>query len=70
VQNVSAEIRMKGVANMHLIALLVGIIVILFLRRRYLKISKTELALIIALYVALVLLLTEPVVNLIKKLLT
>jgi hypothetical protein len=61
---------MKDFANMHLIALLVGIIVILFLRRRYLKISKTELALIIALYVALVFLFTEPVVKLIKKLLT
>jgi hypothetical protein len=62
--------NMKGLSLMHLIALIAGIILILFIRRRYRKISTTELALIIALYVALVFLFTVPVVNLIKKLLT
>ena len=61
---------MEGLSLMHLIALIAGIILILFIRRRYRKISATELALIIALYVVLVFLFTVPVVNLIKKLLT
>ena len=61
---------MKGLSLTNLIALIAGIILILFIRRRYRKMSKTELALIIALYVVLVFLFTEPVVNLIKKLVT
>ena len=61
---------MNSLSLMHLIALIAGIILILLIRRRYRKISTTELALIIALYVVLVFLFTVPVVNLIKKLLT
>jgi hypothetical protein len=61
---------MNSLSLMHLIALIAGIILILLIRRRYRKISTTELAVIIALYAALVLLFTEPIVNLIKKLLT
>jgi Ca2+/Na+ antiporter len=61
---------MIGFSFMHLIALLAGIIIILFIRRRYRKIRTTELVIIIVLYAVFVLLFTAPVVNLIKKLLT
>jgi len=53
----------------HLIAFIVGIILILLIRRKYRKISTTELVVSIILYALLVLLFTEPIVNLIRKLL-
>jgi hypothetical protein len=61
---------MIGFSLAHLIALIAGIIVIFSIRRRYRKIKTKELVIIIALYVVLVLLFTEPIVNLIKKLFT
>ena len=61
---------MSGISLVHLVALLVGIIVILLIRKRYHKIRPIELALIIGLYIVLVLIFTEPIVNLVKKLTT
>ena len=60
---------MNSLSLVHLIALLAGIIIILLIRKKYPKMRKTELIGIIILYVALVLIFTEPVVNLIKELL-
>lgn len=47
----------------HLIALIAGVAAVLLIRKRYTKISSMEVAIIIVLYFALVLLFTDPVVN-------
>jgi hypothetical protein len=61
---------MNGISLVHVVALIAGVILILLIKRRYRQISATELTVIIALYAALVLLFTEPIVNLIRKLFT
>ena len=61
---------MSGLTVVHLIALMAGIMVILFIRRKYPKITTKEVAVIIVLYVLLVVLFTEPIVNLIYRFLT
>lgn len=61
---------MTGLSVIHLIALIAGIIVILLIRRRYPEISTKEITVIIVLYIVLVFLFTEPLVNLINKFLT
>ncbi len=61
---------MSGLSVFHFIALVVGIVVIFLIRKKYRKISLGELTLIIILYAALVLLFTEPIVGLLKELLT
>ncbi len=47
----------------HLIVLVAGVVAVFLIRKKYPKISSTELAIIIVLYFALVLLFTDPVVN-------
>lgn len=47
----------------HLIALIAGVVAVFLIRKRYTKISSMEVAIIIVLYFALVLLFTDPVVN-------
>jgi Sec-independent protein translocase protein TatA len=42
----------------------------LLVRRKYRKISATELVVVVVLYVIFVLLFTEPIVNLVKSLLS
>lgn len=63
-------VEMSGLSVFHFIALVVGIVVIFLIRKKYRKISLGELTLIIILYAALVLLFTEPIVGLLKELLT
>ncbi|MEN6463676.1 MAG: hypothetical protein ABFD62_00700 [Syntrophaceae bacterium] len=55
---------------MHLIALVAGIVVLLLIRKRYPGISSKELAIIIFLYIILVFLFTEPVVNFFKTMMS
>ena len=61
---------MSGLSLLHLIALVAGLVVILLIRKRYRRISATELTVVVVLYAILVLLFTEPIVNLVKRLLT
>ena len=61
---------MSGLSLLHLIALVAGLVVILLIRKRYRRISTTELTVVVVLYAILVLLFTEPIVNLVKRLLT
>jgi hypothetical protein len=61
--------HMNNLSLVHLIVLIAGILLILLLRRKYQKIRTAELIGIIVLYALLVFLFTEPIVNLIKKLL-
>ena len=61
---------MSGLSLLHLIALVAGLVVILLIRKRYRRIRAMELAVAMVLYAVLVLLFTEPVVNLVKRLLT
>jgi uncharacterized membrane protein YoaK (UPF0700 family) len=63
-------VNMSGLSLFHLIAFIAGLVVILLIRRRYRRISAMELAVAVVLYAILVLLFTEPVVNLVKRLLT
>lgn len=51
----------------HLIALVVGIVIILVITRKYRKFSLVETVGMIILYAALVLLFTSPIINLVKK---
>jgi hypothetical protein len=50
-------------AIIQLIALVAGVAAVFLIRKRYPKITTMEMAVIIALYFALVLLFTDPVVN-------
>ena len=61
---------MSGLSLLHLIAFVAGLVVILLIRKRYRRISTTELTVVVVLYAILVLLFTEPIVNLVKRLLT
>ncbi len=61
---------MSGLSLLHLIAFVAGLVVILLIRKRYRRISATELTVVVVLYAILVLLFTEPIVNLVKRLLT
>jgi len=54
---------MQMIGFVHLIALIAGVVAVLLIRKRYTKISSMEVAIIIFLYFALVLLFTDPVVN-------
>ncbi len=58
---------MGGLSIVHVIALVAGIAVVFLIRKRYTRISTTELAIIIILYVVLVLLFTDPIVDFILK---
>ena len=50
-----------------LLHLVIGITVILLIRRKYPRITNKELAAIIALYVVLILLFTDPVIETLKR---
>ncbi len=50
-----------------LVHLVIGITVILLIRKKYPKITNKELAAIIALYVFLILLFTDPVIETLKR---
>lgn len=63
-------VNMSGLSLLHLIAFVAGLVVILLIRKRYRRISATELTVVVVLYAILVLLFTEPIVNLVKRLLT
>ena len=63
-------VNMSGLSLLHLIAFVAGLVVILLIRKRYRRISTTELTVVVVLYAILVLLFTEPIVNLVKRLLT
>ncbi len=47
----------------HLIALIAGVVAVFLIKKRYTKITTAEVAIIIILYFALVLLFTDPVVS-------
>lgn len=51
----------------HLVFLIAGVVAVFLIRKRYPKISLMEMAIVIVLYVLLVLLFTDPVVNYFKR---
>jgi len=53
--------------GVHFLVLIFGILVIWLIRRKYRKIKPMEFTVIIILYVLLVLLFTEPIVNWIRR---
>lgn len=59
---------MNNFSFIHLIALVVGGIILLIVKRKYQKIRIIELIIIFILYFILVALFTEPVLNLARKL--
>jgi hypothetical protein len=61
---------MNNFSFIHLIALVVGGIIILMVKRKYKKIRISELILILILYFILVFLFTDPVLNLARKLIS
>jgi len=61
---------MSSFPFVHLIALVAGGIIVFMVNKKYEKITSTEIILILVLYASLVILFTEPVVNLIKRLLS
>ena len=61
---------MKNFPFIHLIALVVGGIILLIVKRKYQKIRIIELIGIFILYFILVALFTEPVLNLVRKLIS
>jgi hypothetical protein len=61
---------MNNFSFIHLIALVVGGIIILMVKRKYKKIRIIELILILILYFILVFLFTGPVLNLTKRLIS
>jgi hypothetical protein len=64
------EIVMSSFPYVHLLALMAGGFIVFMVNRKYNKITGTEIILILVLYASLVILFTEPVVNLIKRLLS
>lgn len=64
------EILMSSFPYVHLLALMAGGFIVFMVNRKYNKITGTEIILILVLYASLVILFTEPVVNLIKRLLS
>jgi len=61
---------MSSFPFVHLIALVAGGVIVFMVNKKYEKITSTEIILILVLYSSLVILFTEPVVNLIKRLLS
>ncbi len=61
---------MSSFPFVHLIALVAGGIIVFMVNKKYEKITSTEIILILVLYASLVILFTEPVVNLIKRFLS
>jgi hypothetical protein len=61
---------MNKFSFIHLIAFVVGVIIILLVKRKYKKLRIIELIGILILYLILVLLFTDPVLNFIKKLIS
>ncbi len=61
---------MNKFSFIHLTAFIAGAIIILMVKRKYKKLRIIELVLILILYFVLVLLFTEPVLNLIKNLIS
>ncbi|OGP66913.1 MAG: hypothetical protein A2W27_08775 [Deltaproteobacteria bacterium RBG_16_44_11] len=59
---------MKNFPFVHLIALIVGCIILFMVKRKYQKIRIIELIIVFILYFILVALFTEPVLNLARKL--
>lgn len=58
---------MQGFPLLQVIALAAGVFLIWLLRKKYQKISATEVILILVLYTAMVLLFTDPFINLVKR---
>lgn len=61
---------MNSFPFVHLIALVAGGLIVFMVHKKYEKITAKEIILIMVLYACLVVLFTEPVVNLIKRLLS
>jgi hypothetical protein len=61
---------MKNFPFIHLIALVVGSIILFMVKRKYQKIRIVELIIIFILYFILVALFTDPVLNLARKLIS
>jgi hypothetical protein len=61
---------MKNFPFIHLIALVVGGIILFMVKRKYQKIRIIELTIIFILYFILVALFTDPVLNLARKLIS
>jgi hypothetical protein len=61
---------MKNFPFIHLIALVVGSIILFMVKRKYQKIRIIELIIIFILYFILVALFTDPVLNLARKLIS
>lgn len=64
------EILMSSFPYVHLFALIAGGFIVFMVNRKYNKMTSTEIILILVLFASLVILFTEPVVNLIKRLLS
>jgi hypothetical protein len=58
---------MKNFPFLHLLALVLGAIILFIVKRKYQKIRIIELFIIFILYFILVALFTEPVLNLVRK---
>ena len=61
---------MKTFPFVHLVALIIGGVILLILRRKYQKMRTRELIIIFVLYAVLVALFTNQVMDLIKKLIS
>jgi len=61
---------MENFPFVHMIALIIGGIILFMVKRRYQKIRIIELIIIFILYFVLVALFTEPVLNLARKLIS
>jgi hypothetical protein len=58
---------MNNFPFVHLIALLVGAIILFLIKKKFQKIRVTELVIVFVLYFILIALFTEPALNLIRK---
>jgi len=58
---------MNGFPLPQVIALAAGCVLLWFIRKKYQKISTTEVILILVLYTAMVVLFTDPIINMVKR---
>ncbi len=54
----------------HLLALIAGVIILLFVKRKYQKVRNLELIIVFILFLILVAIFTEPGIDLIKRLIS
>jgi len=61
---------MKLFPFVHLLALIAGVIILLFVKRKYKQVRNLELIIVFILYLILVAIFTEPGMDLIKRLIS